>query len=119
MREENWHKMLMISAALHLVVLAALSFPIKKAFRKFDTSTSYYSVSLVGDIGPGLGGPKEEKGKTIPEKAPPKATKEQKAGQKKARVTPTREKEGRSLAPKKIEKEKPQNTRASRRGSGR
>ena len=72
MREENWHKMLMISAALHLVVLAALSLPVKKAFKKFDTSKSYYSVSLVGDIGPGLGSAGEEKGKAIPSQKPEK-----------------------------------------------
>jgi colicin import membrane protein len=110
MREENWHKMLMISAALHLVVLTALSLPIKKAFRKFDTSKSYYSVSLVGDIGPGLGGAGEQKSASIPEKTPPKEIKEPKAAQKKARVTPTREKEGRSIAPKKVEKEQPKAT---------
>jgi colicin import membrane protein len=110
MREENWHKMLMISAALHLIVLTALSLPIKKAFRKFDTSKSYYSVSLVGDIGPGLGGAGEQKSASIPEKTPPKEIKEPKAAQKKARVTPTREKEGRSIAPKKVEKEQPKAT---------
>jgi colicin import membrane protein len=110
MREENWHKMLMISAALHLIVLTALSLPIKKAFRKFDTSKSYYSVSLVGDIGPDLGGAGEQKSASIPEKAPPKEIKQQKAAQKKARVTPTREKEGRSIAPKKVEKEQPKAT---------
>ena len=92
MREENWHKMLMISAALHLVVLAALSFPIKKAFRKFDASSSYYSVNLVGDIGPGLGSAGEEKGRTVPAKAP-EAVKPQKAIQKKTHPTPTREKD--------------------------
>ena len=108
MREENWHKMLMISAALHLIVLAALSFPVKKAFRKFDASKSYYSVNLVGDIGPGLGSAAEEKGKTIPAKQP-EAVKPQKAIEKKTRPTPTREKDARSLAPKKTEKEKPKN----------
>jgi colicin import membrane protein len=108
MREENWHKMLMVSAALHLIVLAALSFPVKKAFRKFDPSKSYYSVNLVGDIGPGLGSAVEEKGKTIPAKQP-EAVKPQKEIQKKTRPTPTREKDARSLAPKKTEKEKPQN----------
>jgi TonB family protein len=110
MREENWHKMLMISAALHLVVLAALSFPVKKAFRKYDASKSYYSVNLVGDIGPGLGSMGEEKGKSIPAKQP-EVLKPQKEAQKKIRPTPTREKEkdARSLAPKKTEKERPQN----------
>jgi TonB family protein len=110
MREENWHKMLMISAALHLVVLTALSLPIQKAFRKFDTSKSYYSVSLVGDIGPGVGGAGEQKSASIPEKTPPKEIKEPKAAQKKARVTPTRENEGQSIAPKKVEKEQPKAT---------
>ncbi|HVN24616.1 MAG TPA: cell envelope integrity protein TolA [Syntrophorhabdales bacterium] len=109
MREENWHKMLMISAALHLVVLAALSFPVKKAFRKFDASKSYYSVNLVGDIGPGLGSAGEEKGKAIPSQKP-EIAKPQQTAQKKTRPTPTREKDVRSLAPKKSEKEKPQNT---------
>ncbi len=111
MREENWHKMLMISAALHLVVLAALSFPIKKAFRKFDTSRSYYSVNLVGDIGPGLGTKGVEQGKTIPP-AKKEEVKPQKTNQKvvPTRPTPTREKDTRSLAPKKIEKKQPENT---------
>jgi colicin import membrane protein len=109
MREENWNKMLMISAALHLIVLAALSFPVNKV-RKFDPSKSYYSVNLVGDIGPGLGSGGAEKAKTIPAK-PPEAVKPQKGAQKKIRPTPTREtKDTRTLAPKKTEKEKPQNT---------
>jgi len=111
MREENWHKMLMISAALHLVMLAALSFPVKKAFRKVDTSRSYYSVHLVGDIGPGLGTGGEEKGRAVPAK-PPEAVKQPKAekaiAQKKTRPTPTRESDARTIAPKKVEKEKPQ-----------
>ena len=110
MREDNWNKMLMISAALHLVLLAALSFPVKKAFRKFDTSKSYYSVNLVGDVGPGLGSAGVEKSKAIPAK-PPEAVKppktEKAVAQKKARPTPTRERDARSLAPKKTEKEKP------------
>jgi TonB family protein len=109
MREENWNKMLMISAALHLIVLAALSFPVNKTFRKYDASKSYYSVNLVGDIGPGLGSAGEEKGRAIPAKQP-EAVKPQKGAQKKIRPTPTRDKDARSLAPKKIEKDKPQNT---------
>jgi len=108
MREENWHKMLIISAALHLIVLAALSFPVKKAFRTFDTSKSYYSVNLVGDIGPGLGSVGQEEVKTAPPK-PPQAVQEQKAPQKKIPPTPTREKDVRSLAPKKTDKEKSRN----------
>jgi colicin import membrane protein len=110
MREENWHKMLMLSAALHLVILAAVSFPVRKAFRKYDTPKSYYSVNLVGDIGPGLGSPVQEKSKTIPAKQP-EVVKPQKEIQKKTRPTPTREKEkdARSLATKKTEKEKPKN----------
>ena len=111
MREENWNKMLMISAALHLIVLAALSFPVSKAFRKYDTSKSYYSVNLVGDIGPGLGSAGVEKGRTIPAKQPEAVKPQtQKGAQKKIRPTPTRDKDARSLAPKKTEKEKPQNT---------
>ncbi len=106
MREENWHKMLMISAAMHLVVLAALSFPIKKTFRKYDSSKTYYSVNLVGDIGPGLGSAGEKQGKVLPSKQPEV---KQQAAQKKTRPTPTREKE-RTIAPKKNEKEKPQDT---------
>jgi colicin import membrane protein len=109
MREENWNKILMISAALHLIVLAALSFPVSKV-RKFNPSKTYYSVNLVGDIGPGLGSAGEEKGRTIPAKQP-EAVKPQKGAQKKTRPTPTREtKDTRTLAPKKTEKEKPQNT---------
>ena len=66
-------------------------------------------MNLVGDIGPGLGSTGEEKGRTIPAKAP-EEVKPQKEIQKKTHPTPTREKDTRSLAPKKTEKEKPQST---------
>jgi colicin import membrane protein len=117
MREENWNKMLMISAALHLIVLAALSFPVSKTFRKYDASKSYYSVNLVGDIGPGLGSAAGEKSRSIPAKQP-EVVKPQKGVQKKTRPTPTREtKDTRTLAPKKTEKEKPQGTTENERES--
>jgi colicin import membrane protein len=107
MTEASWNRMLMISAALHLVALAAFSIPIKKAFRKFDTSQTYYSVNLVGDIGPGSGESVAEKGKVIPQTPP--AAKEQKVP-KKAKPVPTREKEkeARSIAPTKVDKPQPQ-----------
>ena len=105
MREASWNRMLMISAALHLVALAAFSIPIKKAFRKFDTTQTYYSVNLVGDIGPGSGEAPAEKRKVLPETRQP--AKEQKAP-KKAKPVPTREKEARSLAPTKVDKPQPQ-----------
>jgi len=98
MREATWNRMLMISAALHLVALAAFSIPIKKAFRKFDTTQTYYSVNLVGDIGTGSGQAAADKGKVLPETRPP--AKEQKAPTK-AKPVPTREKEARSITPTK------------------
>lgn len=50
MREESWFKMLVFSAIMHLIVLAAFSIPFKKSLKKIDL-TSTYSVNLVGDMG--------------------------------------------------------------------
>lgn len=55
-REDNWYKMLVISALLHFFILALFSVPTKKPSKKLDIF-SPYSVSLVGDIGSSAGLP--------------------------------------------------------------
>jgi colicin import membrane protein len=82
MREEAWFKMLVISAVLHMLVIAAFSIPIKKGGKKIDLSSSY-SVNLVGGMGPsGAGAASLGGGKAIVEKpTPPSKTK---------KVTPTK-----------------------------
>jgi colicin import membrane protein len=76
MREEGWYRMLTISVIIHLVVIAAFSFPFKKAVRKFQPLSSYYSVNLVAT--PGGGGIPEgsKEARALPDaedQAPPKA----------------------------------------------
>ena len=58
MSEETWYKMLAVSFALHILVVAAFSIPFKSTKRKIDLSSSY-SVNLVGGVGGGGGGQKE------------------------------------------------------------
>lgn len=73
MREEAWYRMLIISFAIHILVLAAFSIPFKKSSKRFDALSSY-SVNLVGELGGGggsIGAGKGEKG--IPEKPAPAA----------------------------------------------
>ncbi|OPY02127.1 MAG: hypothetical protein A4E60_01270 [Syntrophorhabdus sp. PtaB.Bin047] len=54
MSEEAWTKMLVVSLALHIIVLGVFSIPIKFPSKKIDLSSAY-SVNLVGSAG-GLGG---------------------------------------------------------------
>jgi TonB family protein len=102
MREENWYKMLIASAVLHVFIIGAFSIPLKKSFRKPDLS--YYSVNLVGDIGaraPQAAAP------AVPVKAPPEPVKKpepKKPIVKEKVVTAAKE---RSIAPVK-KKEAPQ-----------
>lgn len=58
MSEEAWYKMLAVSFALHIFVLAAFSIPMKFTSKRFDLSSSY-SVNLVGRVGNLGGGQKE------------------------------------------------------------
>jgi TonB family protein len=58
MSEEAWYKMLAVSFALHIFVLAAFSIPMKFTSKRFDLSSSY-SVNLVGSVGNLGGGQKE------------------------------------------------------------
>ncbi len=50
MSETAWYRMLSISVALHILVIAALTIPIKFASKRIDLSSSY-SVNLVGGTG--------------------------------------------------------------------
>jgi len=52
MRDESWYKMLVVSTILHLIVVTAISIPIKKSAKRFEL-TSTYSVNLVGDMAAG------------------------------------------------------------------
>lgn len=54
MREEAWYRMLIISFAIHILILAAFSIPFKKSSKRFDALSSY-SVNLVGQLGGGGG----------------------------------------------------------------
>jgi outer membrane biosynthesis protein TonB len=78
MSEETWYKMLVVSFALHILVVASFSIPFKSTKRKIDLSSSY-SVNLVGGTGGG-GGQKEIAAATkkTPDKTAP-AVKEQKS----------------------------------------
>ena len=68
MREEAWYKMLIISCAIHVFVIAAFSIPFKKSSKRFDALSSY-SVNLVGQLGGGGG----STGAAKTEKSPPEA----------------------------------------------
>ncbi|HNS15573.1 MAG TPA: cell envelope integrity protein TolA [Syntrophorhabdaceae bacterium] len=68
MREEAWYKMLIISCAIHVFVIAAFSIPFKKSSKRFDALSSY-SVNLVGQLGGGGG----STGAAKAEKSPPGA----------------------------------------------
>ncbi len=104
MKEDNWYKMLIISALLHVFIIGAFSVTLPKSKKRFDMP--YYSVNLVGDIGGSAGsasipGPpaKAEPKKEAP---PPKVSKEKPA--------PQAEK-ARSIAPKTSAKEVTKTTR--------
>ncbi|OPY72387.1 MAG: hypothetical protein A4E64_02945 [Syntrophorhabdus sp. PtaU1.Bin058] len=73
MREEAWYKMLIISFALHVLIIAAFSIPFKGSSKRFDALSSY-SVNLVGELGGrggSTGGGHAEK--ALPEKPVPAA----------------------------------------------
>ncbi len=53
MREEHWYRMLVISLALHVVIVGAFSIPLKKGSKKISLPS--YSVNLVGEIGGAAG----------------------------------------------------------------
>ncbi|MGA3174583.1 MAG: TonB family protein [Syntrophorhabdales bacterium] len=98
MREENWYKMLVASAILHVFIIGALSIPLRKAFKKADFS--YYSVNLVGDISAGREVPKAAPAPPVKAALPeaPKKVETKKPPPKERVVSTTKE---RSLAPKK------------------
>ena len=82
MSEESWYKMLIVSLALHVLVVASFSIHIKSS-KKIDLSSAY-SVNLVGSTGSfggsgapkAVGEPKQKPEKPVPEarekKSPPK-----------------------------------------------
>lgn len=73
MREEAWYKMLIISCAIHVFVIAAFSIPFKKSSKRFDALSSY-SVNLVGQLGGNGGSTGAGKAeKSLPEKPVPTA----------------------------------------------
>ncbi len=104
MSEETWYKMLAVSVALHIVVIAAFSIPIKFSSKKIDLSGSY-SVNLVGsagNLGGGGGGPKAQ-AKPEPKQKPDKpapAIKEKKVPTKKPQ--PMQKEDEVSLSKKKL-----------------
>jgi colicin import membrane protein len=50
MREDAWFKMLVLSAAFHVLIIGAFSIAIPKGHKKLDISSAF-SVGLTGDIG--------------------------------------------------------------------
>lgn len=106
MKEDNWYKMLIVSALLHVFIIGAFSVTLPKSKKKFDMP--FYSVNLVGDIGAGAGsasipGPAA---KAEPKKEPP--AKEQKTTKEKPVPQPEK---ARSIAPKTSAKEVTKTTR--------
>ncbi len=86
MSDEAWTKMLVVSLALHIIVVGVFSIPIKFPSKKIDLSSAY-SVNLVGNVGSlgGGGGPKvavESKPQPKPDKPAP-VVKEKKVPPKK------------------------------------
>jgi TonB family protein len=74
MREENWYKMFFIALLLHVFIIGAFSIPFKKTGKRIDLP--YYSVNLIGDVGPepvSPGEPATERKEIKP--APPPAQK--------------------------------------------
>jgi colicin import membrane protein len=101
MSEATWYKMLVVSFALHILVVASFSIPLKSTKRKIDLSSSY-SVNLVGGVGRGGGGQKEAaEAKTIPGKPIP-AAKEQKPVPAKNKPIPIKKEDLVSLSKKKV-----------------
>ena len=114
MSEETWYKMLAVSFALHILVVAAFSIPFKSTKRKIDLSSSY-SVNLVGGVGDTGGGQKEaavREAKKIPGKPVP-AVKETKPAPAKNKPIPIKKEDLVSLSKKKVP-EKPGTTEEER-----
>ncbi len=88
MREEAWYRMLVVSLAVHIVLIGAFSFTFPGGRRKAPSISTYYSVNLVGGLTSQPAGG-EGKG-TVPEKhsAPPKPTPPSPAKETKAVKTP-------------------------------
>ncbi len=107
MKEDNWYKLLIISALLHVFIIGAFSITLPKSKKKFDMP--YYSVNLVGDIG-GAAGSASIPGlaaKAEPKKEPP-PPKQQKVTKEKPVPPPEK---ARSIAPKTSTKEVTKTTR--------
>jgi TonB family protein len=112
MSEETWYKMLVVSFALHMLVVVSFSIPFKSTKRKIDLSSSY-SVNLVGGVGDMGGGRKEAaEAKTIPVKPIP-AAKETKPVPVKNKPIPIKKEDLVSLSKKKVP-EKPGTTEEER-----
>ncbi len=105
MKEEHWYRMLVISLALHVIIVGGFGIPFKKAAKKL--AVPYYSVNLVGDFGsPGQGrmeSPAARGKESVEKAAKPAAEKLKKVEPKKAKPAPVvKQKEPvRTLAPKK------------------
>jgi TonB family protein len=101
MSEETWYKMLAVSFALHILVVASFSIPFKSTKKRIDLSSAY-SVNLVGGTG-GAGGQKEMAAVTrkIPDKTVP-AVKEQKSVPVKNKPIPIKKEDLVSLSKKKV-----------------
>lgn len=107
MTEKLWNRMLILSLALHLVVIAGFSVPFGKGVKKLDPFRQSYSVGLVGDIGGGAtgGGVTREVTPKRPEKVekqtPQPAVKKPVPAKVKPQVQP-KENDVRSIAPKRL-----------------
>jgi colicin import membrane protein len=100
MSEETWYKMLVVSFALHILFVAAVSIPFKSTKRKIDLSSSY-SVNLVGGVGDAGGQKMAAEAKTIPGKPVP-AVKEQRPVPAKNKPIPVKKEDLVSLSKKKV-----------------
>lgn len=100
MSEETWYKMLVVSFALHILFVAAVSIPFKSTKRKIDLSSSY-SVNLVGGVGDAGGQKVAAEAKTIPGKPVP-AVKEQRPVPAKNKPIPMKKEDLVSLSKKNV-----------------
>ena len=110
MSEEAWYKMLAASLALHILVVASFSIPVKWSKKKIDLSSSY-SVNLVGSAG-NLGGSGPSRAASEPRQKPEKpvpAVKEKKLPPKKPEPK-QKEDDAVSISKKKV----PPKTRATK-----
>jgi TonB family protein len=109
MKEDNWYKMLIVSALLHVFIIGAFSITLPGSKRKFDMP--YYSVNLVGDIG-GKAGPASIPGpaaKAEPKKEPPPPQPQKQVTKEKPVPQPEK---ARSIAPKASTREVTKTTKA-------